>query len=44
MTIKHNKVINMKEELKGWPFGPLGNIIKPFGPPGDPGGGGGVPV
>lgn len=34
----------MNNELKGWPFESLGNIIKPYGPPGDPGGGGGVPA
>jgi hypothetical protein len=30
--------------LKGWPFEPLGKHIKPRGPPGDPGGGGGNPL
>ena len=30
--------------LKGWPFEPLGNPIELLGPPGDPGGGGGVPA
>jgi hypothetical protein len=30
--------------LKGWPFEPIGNPIKPLGPPGDGGRGNGVPA
>jgi len=31
-------------ELKGWPFEPLGGTIEPDGPPGDGNGGGGNPL
>jgi len=34
----------MNRTLTGWPFNPLGSTIEPDGPPGDPGGGGGVPA